>query len=300
MDIKVREFIHRNVGYAVVFLTCGAYIATSFINIDKTGKTIWEILIDGAIVFILSFFINRVFDMQGIMNGERSELYQNTMQLHAEAIMKVSPSIDRLDEWCMQKNAENLRVQRTRILAGEGLRYADYFDADGSLTEGAFVDIETVQSRSMRRFYRRRNRCIEKALHVELTPLSAGELMSEGSKGDDPYDFGRTKLEYEKQMSIYDALSKVVIAIVFGYYGVSMIENFSYSILIWHGFQVIIFALIGVVSMYNSYIFITSEHRGRIVKKVNCLEMFDRQMHKEAEEKKTTETEVKVNEQQHA
>lgn len=294
MDSKIRDFFHRNVGFAAVILTCAAYLATSFIHIDKTGKSIWEILIDGAIVFILSFFINRIFDLQGIMNGERSEIYQNTMRLHGESVMKVSSVLDRLDEWCAKKNAENFRIQRTKILAGEGLRYSDFFDDDGSLREGAFIDLDTVQSRNMKRLYRRRNRCINKALHVNLTPLSAGELTSEGAKGDDPYNFGRTKLEYERQMSTYDALSKIAIAIVFGYYGVSMLESFSYADLVWHGFQVALFTVVGAVSMYNSYFFITSEHRGRIVKKVNCLEMFFGQMKKDKEEIK--EKEVKNNE----
>lgn len=296
MDSKIRDFIYRNVGYAAVIFACGTYLATSFINIDKTEKSIWEILIDGAIVFILSFFINRVFDLQGIINGERSEIYQDTMRLHGQAVLKVSPVLDQLDEWCEKKNAENLRLQRTRILASEGLRYDDYFEADGTVKEGVFFDPDTVNSRNVKRLYRKRNECIEKAIRVKLTPLSAGELTSEGAKGNDPYDFGRTKLKYEMQTSAYDACSKIAIAIVFGYYGVSMLESFSYADLIWHVFQVGLFAGVGTVSMYNSYNFIRGEHRGRIVKKINCLEMFFGQMKKQVEPETATTKETEVNE----
>lgn len=36
-----------------------------------------------------------------------------------------------------------------------------------------------------------------------------------------------------------------------------------------------IFVLVGSINMYNSYLFITGEYRGRIVKKISHLEMFD-------------------------
>lgn len=288
IDVKIREFFQRNIGYAAVILACGVYLATSFIRIDETGKTIARIIFDGAIVFLLGFFINRVFDLQGILNGERSEIYQKTMEKHGEMVVKVAPRIDKLDEWCAAKNQENLRVQRVRILAEEGLCYGDYFNNDGSIKESSFVDLDAVTSKTLKRLYRRRNRCVKRALHVKLTPITAGELTSEGAKGNDPYNFGRTKAEYEKQMSTYDGISKVFIAFVFGYYGVELLQDFSYANLIWHGLQVAMFVLIGAVSMYNAYLFITTEHRGRIVKKVNCLEMFDRQMQN---------TEVKENEQ---
>lgn len=291
LDAKFKEFIQRNIGYAAVILACGVYIATSFLNINKTGKTVEEIILDGSIVFLLGFFINRAFDLQGILLGKRSEIYQGTMILHAEEVVKVSPHLDELDEWCADKNAENLRVQRVRILAQQGMYYNDYFDENGTLKEGSFTDIDAIKSRSLRSFYRRRNKCLKNALEVRLTPISAGELTSEGAKGNDPYYFGRTEMQYERQMSTYDAISKLVIALVFGYYGVELLTEFSYANLIWHGLQVAMFVLIGAVALYNSYLFITTEHRARMVKKVNCLEMFWNHLGK-----KNKETEVEDNE----
>lgn len=273
MNEKIKDFFQRNLGYFIVTIVSIVYIATAFVQIEETGKSIPRIIADGAIVFLLGFFINRVFDLQGIMNGERDERFQASMNLHGETVVKISPFIDKLDEWCKIKNDENLRVQRTRILATEGLKYSDYFNEDGSAKD-IVVDEKKLANKLLRKTEKKRIHCFNKALHLKLTPISAGELASEGTKISDPYNFGRTKEQYEKQASISDIVSKIIIAVIFGYYGVSLIKEFSYANLIWNGLQVALFFLVGVIKMYNSYIFITDEYRGRIVKKVNNLEMF--------------------------
>jgi hypothetical protein len=273
MYTKVKDFFRQNIGYFVVAAVCAVYVATALITIDKTGKTVEQIIADSAIVFCLGVFINRVFDLQGMMNGDRDEKVQATMAVHGETVVKISPYIDKLDDWCKLKNEENLKIQRTRILATEGLRYDDYFNADGS-AKNIEPDEAKLKNKQLRKMELERLRCFRKALHLKLTPLSAGELTSEGSKKQDPYNFGRTKVQYEKQTGVTDVISKIGIAVIFGYYGVVLAQNFSYANLIWNGLQVCIFLLTGAIKMYNSYIFITDEYRGRVVKKTNSLEMF--------------------------
>ena len=274
MNEKIKDFFQRSLGYFVVVLVAAAYICTAFIQIDETGKSVMRIIADGAIVFLLGFFINRSFDLQGIMDGEKNDRFQSSFTLHGETVVKISPHIDRLDEWCRIKNEENLRIQRTRVLASEGLAYSNYFNEDGSAKD-IVIDESKLKNKYTRKIERKRIACFNKALHLKLTPLTAGELTSEGTKAQDPYDFGRTKQEYEKQRGLYDIISKVVIAAIFGYYGVSLVQNFSYATLIWNCLQVAIFVLVGSINMYNSYLFITGEYRGRIVKKISHLEMFD-------------------------
>ena len=63
MNEKVKDFFKQNVGYFVVALVSAVYIATAFITIDETGKTIGEIVADTTIVFFLGFFMrNRTAD----------------------------------------------------------------------------------------------------------------------------------------------------------------------------------------------------------------------------------------------
>lgn len=273
MNEKIKDFFKQNIGYFIVALVSVVYIATAFITIDETGKTVEQIIADSAVVFFLGYFINRVFDLQGMMNGDRDERVQKAICVHGETVVKISPYIDKLDDWCNIKNKENLKLQRTKILASKGMRYDDYFNEDGSAKD--FVpDQEKLKNKLLRKGEKARIRCFKKALHLKLTPLSAGGLTSEGGKHQDPYNFGRTKQQYETRASIKDILMKVAIAAIFGYYTVKQIQDFDYANLIWNGLQVAIFVIMGCIKMYNSFIFVTDEFRGRVVKKTNNLEMF--------------------------
>ena len=279
MNEKIRDFFKQNIGYFIVALVSIVYIATAFITVDETGKTIGEIIADTAVVFFLGLFINRVFDLQGMMNGDRDERVQMAIVTHGETVVKISPYIDRLDEWCKLKNEENLKVQRTRVLASEGMRYEDYFNEDGSAKD--FIpDEEKLKNKTLRKTEKARIRCFKKALHLKLTPITAGALTSEGGKKQDPYNFGRTKGQYETQTSVRDIITKICIAGIFGYYGVRL-----------NGLQVVIFLIMGCIKMYNSFMFVTGEYRTRIVNKTNNLEMFHNYIQSLPKEEVKTEVE---------
>ncbi|MCX4363437.1 MAG: hypothetical protein OSJ74_08665 [Clostridia bacterium] len=290
MNEKIRDFFKQNIGYFIVALVSIVYIATAFITVDETGKTIGEIIADTAVVFFLGLFINRVFDLQGMMNGDRDERVQMAIVTHGETVVKISPYIDRLDEWCKLKNEENLKVQRTRVLASEGMRYEDYFDEDGSAKDFK-PDEEKLKNKTLRNTEKARIRCFKKALHLKLTPITAGALTSEGGKKQDPYNFGRTKGQYETQTSVRDIITKICIAGIFGYYGVRLIQDFNYATLIWNGLQVAIFLIMGCIKMYNSFMFVTGEYRTRIVNKTNNLEMFHNYIQSLPKEEVKTEVE---------
>lgn len=290
MNEKIRDFFKQNIGYFIVALVSIVYIATAFITVDETGKTIGEIIADTAVVFFLGLFINRVFDLQGMMNGDRDERVQMAIVTHGETVVKISPYIDRLDEWCKLKNEENLKVQRTRVLASEGMRYEDYFNEDGSAKDFK-PDEEKLKNKTLRKTEKARIRCFKKALHLKLTPITAGALTSEGGKKQDPYNFGRTKGQYETQTSVRDIITKICIAGIFGYYGVRLIQDFNYATLIWNGLQVAIFLIMGCIKMYNSFMFVTGEYRTRIVNKTNNLEMFHNYIQSLPKEEVKTEVE---------
>ena len=286
MGEKARDFLKKNIGYMVVGLLSAIYIATSVITMGKTGKTIGEIMADGAIVLFLGVFINRIFDLQGMMNGEREERVQDTIRMHGEAVVRISPYLDRLDGWCDEKNAEALKMQRTKILAGEGMRYDDYFDERGG-AKTFVVNKDRLKDKYLRGDEIKRLRCYRKALRLKLTPLTASGLTSEGGKKQDPYYLGRTKSQYERGATISDIVTKVIIACLFGYYGAELVQDFSYADLIWKALQIGIFFITGVIKMYQSYMFIVDEYRGRIIKKIDNLQKFENHINS----KKVTEVE---------
>lgn len=293
MGEKARDFLKKNIGYMVVGLVSAIYIATSVITMGKTGKTFGEIMADGAIVLFLGVFVNRIFDLQGMMNGDREERVQETIRLHGEAVVRVSPYLDRLDKWCEEKNEEALKMQRTKVLASEGMRYDDYFDEKGG-AKLFVVNKDRLKDKFLRGDEIKRLRCFRKALRLKLTPLTASGLTSEGGKKQDPYYLGRTKSQYERGATISDVITKVIIACLFGYYGAELVQDFSYADLIWKALQIGIFFITGVIKMYQSYMFVVDEYRGRIVKKIDNLQMFENYINSE----KITEVEENGVEQQ--
>lgn len=280
MGEKARDFLKKNIGYMVVGLVSAIYIATSVITMGKTGKTFGEIMADGAVVLFLGVFVNRIFDLQGMMNGDREEMVQETIRLHGEAVVRVSPYLDRLDKWCEEKNEEALKMQRTKILASEGMRYDDYFDEKGG-AKLFVVNKDRLKDKFLRGDEIKRLRCFRKALRLKLTPLTASGLTSEGGKKQDPYYLGRTKSQYERGATISDVITKVIIACLFGYYGAELVQDFSYADLIWKALQIGIFFITGVIKMYQSYMFVVDEYRGRIVKKIDNLQMFENYINSE-------------------
>lgn len=273
MNEKVRDFFRQNLGYFIVGFVSLVYILTAFLTIDETGKTITQIIADGAISFLLGLFINRIFELQGLMNGDREEKVSATIEEHGKIVMQISPYIDKLDGWCEIENAKNYRFQRTKILARVGLTYDDCFDENG-VAKVWKPDEERLKDKLLRKAELKRMAGFHKAVNLKLTALSGGELTSEGGRQDDPYYMGRTKAQYRTQTGIWDSISKLGTAVIFGYYGVRLIQGFNYANLIWTTLQVALFLAMGVIKMFKAYIFVVDEFRGRIVKKIDNLQKF--------------------------
>lgn len=274
MNEKVRDFFKNNIGYFVVAFASSVYILTAFLTIDRTGKSLAQIIADGVMAFFLGLFINRIFDLQGMMSGDREERVRAIKEEHGNIVLRLSPYVDKLDAWCEKENEHNYIVQRTKILARVGLKYDDCFDKDG-VSKNWRPNKENLKVKYLKKIEMRKIRAYFKAVNLKLTPLSAGELTSEGGKEQDPFYFGRTKQQYEAQASFGDIISKIGTACIFGYYGVSFIQNFDYARLIWTSLQVALFLVMGVIKMYQAYNFVVDEFRGRIVKKIDNLQKFD-------------------------
>lgn len=276
---KFKKQITQNLGYILVGVVSLLFMATAFLDIGRTGKTIGQIITDGAVFFFLGCLINRMLDIQGLTEGERDERVIKTLELHGQTVERVSPLLEELDAWCEEKNKAALKSQRAKILACECLRYNDCFDDEGIAKPYKF-DEENMNNKLLHSADSRRYRCYQKAVRLKLTPLTSSDLTSEGGKGDDPYDLGRTKAQYETQMRIWDISMRLGTAIVFGYYAVDLLENFSYATIIWRALQIGMLLLMGFIRRQTSYNFMTDEYRSRIVKKIDNLQKFENDMRK--------------------
>lgn len=269
MGDKLKDFMRGQVGYLAVGVICAAYVATAFIRIEETGKTTERIIADGMLYFILGILINRIFDAQGLMIGSRDPRVYETMKLHNEIVDRVYPFMNRLDNWCEWKNATALKRARKSYLSRHGMRYSDYFDEDG-----VAKDFEYSKTGSRFRQYIKYRR-FRHAMRMKLTQITAGLLISDAGEPNDPYAMGRSKPEYIKATTRKDIVVKSLTAMMFGYYGVSLITDFSWANLIWMVLQAGILICMGVFSMQTSIVYVTDEYRGRVIKKIDLLEQFE-------------------------
>ena len=261
-------------GYFIVAFVCIIYMLTSYLTIDETGKSIERIIADSAIALFLGLFINIMLGLQGMMLGDRDDRVRSSAAEHEKTVLRISPHIDRLDAWCNEENARNYKLQRTKILARAGLKYDECFDEDG-VALGWKPSEESEEDKTARKIERKKERAYKAAVKLKLTAISSGELTSDGGKQDDPFYFGRTKKQYETQSGLKDLVSKLGTAVIFGYYGVTLVEDFSYANLIWMGLQVATFLITGVIKLYKDYYYVVNEFRGRIIKKTDNLQKFE-------------------------
>ena len=259
------EKFYRSAGYFVVVLISLVYVASSLINISKTGKSVYEIIASGVLSLIVGIMINGVFRSIGIRKGDEDERTVATNSLHAKAVDEISPYIDKLDEFCERENMRAIREIRTRILAKEGMKYSDYFDSDGGALENAKCKMQNAKSKK-KAYY--------KALRVKVKPLVSSNLTSDGVKADDPFDFGRSKKEFTSQKNTSDMIIKLLMAVIFGYFGVSLASEVNVASIIWNALQIVLYVTGGVIQMYSSYMWVVDDYRGCVIKKIDYLQKF--------------------------
>jgi hypothetical protein len=285
---NTKKYIKQYIGYIVIVLACLIYIARGIITVEETGKTVMQILGDGFLALFFGLFINYVFELQGMMDGERNEKVIATNQKHAEIVEDISPNIDKLDAWCDKKNKEALKLARIRILSAHGLKYDDCFDEEGVAKPLSLCtkNLQQVQKEE-RKIIKDKIKGYKKACKVKLTLLTTNLLTSEGGRDYDPYYLGQTKRQYKRKTTTMDLISKLGIACIFGYYGAKFVSTFSWAFLIWTGIQVVLFLIMGVVKLYTSYMFVIDDYRARVIKKIDNLTKFKDYIQNENEQNTT-------------
>lgn len=284
---KIKDAFRSNFGYIAVVLVSCAYVATSFLTIEATGKSVPRIIADGVLAFIVGLLMNRMFESQGVINGDADPRVIRANERHAEMVETVASRLDELDAWCEIKNAEALARARRTYLSRHGMRYKDYFNEEGMPLP--FVPSEGSKWKERRADYLRRMH-FEHAQNIKLTRLSAGLLISDTGDANDPYFLGRSKAEYGSESARHDVWSKLILAVLFGYYGVQLIAGFSVANLIWTILQLTVFLLMGAIKMEQSYMYVTDEYRSRVNKKTDILQMFKASTRKETEKNECENT----------
>lgn len=285
---KFKNWFTNNSFYFFTFLISAVYIGRGIITIDETGKTIAAILSDGLLFLAVGYIISLLFNFQGILNGYKTVDVTTEKTKHDNLVTASEPYTSNMDDFCKNKNFENLKTVRTRILQRMGMAYADYFNEDSSAKDVVFDfdSIEKIDKIKTIRFGKNRgkettkkvkdkyaiNKLKEKrkqfkqAIKVELTQLTPDVLISESAKANDRFNLGQTIQGYLQKTSASGFIFQIIGAILFGYYVPGLIQDFSWAALIWTSLQVVWFLAMGFVKYYTSYFYMQNGYVGRIKK----------------------------------
>jgi hypothetical protein len=265
--------------YATVVLICLLYVMTAVIDIEAGKKPLAKIISDGTLAFIFGISLTMILSDMGLSSGEREECVKKARGRHEGEVERVAPYIDELDEWCGEQNRRNYKVQRAKLLSKVGLAYAQCF-GDDAVAIPYDPDVRHRKGEPLRRFLhrrrleRKRGRIYEKCVDLQLKEISSGELTSEGGNPNDPYNLGRSKAVYMNQTAVRGAVSKIAVAVIAGYYGATLVHEFSWGKLIWLAMQAGMFLALAVVKMYASHEYMVTEFRARLEKKTLLLVKF--------------------------
>ena len=284
---KVKSFVKNNFLYFIIAFACVAYIAYGFINITESGKTIIEIVGQGAVIILFGYAITYLFSMQGMLSGDKKKEVADTNELHSKCVKEIDPKINLMDGWCEIQNANALKSVRRSILNAVGLSYDECFDEDGivkpiefDFKEKPSKDIGSnekykMELKKVKRYnneQRARARALRKAVRVKITLLTTDSITATNIKNKDPHNLGMDRRTYQKMEASSGLLSKIIIAVVFSYFTVNFL--FGYEYLISSLIQVGIFLLMGGIKWVQSYYFVIETLRKRTVRQINYIKRF--------------------------
>ena len=277
MGEKIKKFLKNSIGYIMALLLTAAYITLSFMTINRTGRTVEEIVGTSFVFYLYQIALVSLFRPQGIANGERNPKYVKTQELHAKKVDEVADHMDELSVWAEKENEKNYKVVRKRILAGAGLKYDDYFKADG-IIEPYKIDPKKLSLRWSNRFMRkeekRRIKAYKRAVRLKLSEIDATSLTSCDRAKEDKYALPESKKEFMGRNTLKSIVTKAFPAILFGLYGFKEIEDWTWINLAWTSFQAISGFASAIPEMLAAQSYVVDDLRLGAVKKISWLDAF--------------------------
>lgn len=290
MENKAKEWFVNNIIYIIVTLISVVFLFSAIFEISETGKTLEEILLNSALILVIGYVITVLLDIQGLFKGGKTEEVIKIKQSHEKVVERVEPYAKDLDTFCEQENIRNLRQARTRILAKAGLNYDECFNENGSAKEVKFECVEKPKkdkkkTRSENALIfkeykeklaniRYKKKMFKKAVRVRLTQITTQDLISNGANKYDKFDLGDTQKDYLRKSWIGSILSKVAVALIFGYYTIQLISDFSWAVLLWNALQVVTFLAFGIIKYFQAYMFMQNQFVDRTKRQISELKKF--------------------------
>lgn len=281
---NLRKIFALNFSNITILGVCLIFASTAILQPSKTGMSLYDIVMGSILAFAASMSLNTLFNNKAVRDGLLKPEVTEPRKAYDRAVDHIFEHnlMDSLDEHCREENRKNYKAQRTRILSLEGLSYDSCFDEDGNHRDVS-IPVPSVKEipemglrmwRARRKKARRQIKAYTKAVYLNLTEISAGELTGEGGHSDDPFWMGQGIADYLKKVAKKNMISKIVISLVLGYYCADVIADFSVVVLATRIFQTFFFLVAGAMQYMSTMSFMTGDFSERLIKKTRHIIKF--------------------------
>lgn len=255
---KTLDFFKKNLYNFILVIVSFVFIFKDIIQIQETGKSVLEIVADSVISFIMAMTFNIILGKKGIIAAQKLVSYENCMRTYSDEIEKTNDKIEYLEDYCEFKNNNKLKLIQKRILTKACINYEDYINGKLEL-----YNLTKDQKKA-----------IKKVKKISFHYLTPDNLLSETDARFEKGKKDMTLAEFEKSQNFQDTISKVICALIFGYFGVSGITG-GWAEIIWGSIQVGLWLIMGLCKYVQNYSYVKDVYQQKIYRKINLLIEFN-------------------------
>ena len=283
---RTGKSVYEIIGTGALSMIVGALINGIFRSVgirrgDEDERTVATNELHGRSVDEITPYIDKLDDFCEREN--KRAIRDIRTRILAREGMKYSDYFD--EEGNLSRFVRNAKckMQNAKLIQSEELAGTGDIDCmsdngkstDASLCEQALGashypvsgDVVFFAEKAKRKAYRR-------AVRVKIKPLTASDLTADGVNSRDPFDFGKSKKEFTTSKNDSDIAIKLLMAVIFGYFGVSLTGEINVASIIWNSLQIVLYTASGVIQMYSSYMWVVDDYRSSVVKKIDYLQKF--------------------------
>ena len=254
---KFIAFIKQNILNFLLVVIYGVFIFKDMVTIQESGKSILSIIADSLIAWFMGTATSTIMRRKGQAAAMATDSYQKMQKSYNKEIERTDSNIDKLDGFCDVKNDQRIVKVQKAILRTERIKFDDF--------ETKTIDVVCGTDK-------KRRKCWYKAQHAKIQLITPENLLSET---DSNYDKGKkedTLNEHNKKKLFGDGSSKILFALIFGYFTVVVALNAN---IFWSCIQVAVWLLWGIMSYLQEYFYIKQEYQNKIYRKINYLIEFN-------------------------
>lgn len=289
----MKEKFTRNMGYFIVLFVIAIYFVISYLFVEGFNENPIVSIIDGVLISIGTIISTISMTSQGIINGRYSEKYQDTLKSHILQKQKIINKLNNLQDWLDYDYANLTRIGKTTFVNSAGFEYEEVFGENGKvlnnfkLPKPKPLELKTKKEKFFALFYRihykffgeewkwyrEQRRFISLAKRYKVTRLTVSDVMNINAKKD-PNNFGHDESHYMKKKTGTTILTRLFISfglpfIAFAYH------DFNMQFFLQQLITILIMLVSAMMSMFFAYIYMITENRDGVIKKVNKLEEYE-------------------------